>query len=651
MNDSGLVVALQNFANWRNDLAALVEQISGFSHRLDLLPSGTMLRLEILAREIREERVTISFYGEFARGKSELINALFFYNQAYRFLPSGVGQTTMCPVEICAAEEDRIDLLPMQPSSLHKNIGDLKKSAEHWQRIPMVLTDAEKTQSVLRQIQETQCVPLTEARRFGLCPPLDSARPHLTHCPSCGEGRVKISRWRYALLRLSHPLLAAGLVVIDTPGLNSLGSEADLGLDATRSADASIFVLAADAGVTQSDLQIWEQSLAILSRQRQLVVLNKCDLLCDEMDSPESRAEKIAEQRKNTADRLQVSLDQVIAISAREALIGRLRQKEDRVLESGVEDLESGIANVLIPEKRKDIANNTQAILQRAITDQRFVLEEQSQSVAVEMESMRRLEAQAGDQVLSLLDRQRKIIDNLALDRDQFFRLQEDMKQEANRDLLAPLSLEDLNDLIERAKSDILAVWTTFGIYERFSNFFVNTIAGFDEALARANRLSDKMTSAYRALEQQYALPKLDTLPYVLLPRRAELLALSDYYERFGKRLEIAAYPQGMVVRKAFLNLARQVQNFVLETRRDLLSWVEESFELMNAHLQRCSAQAQEKLLALTAIAESSASIQQRIDALRMKEARIQYEMDELAALQAELDRYFQTPLETPSAA
>ena len=79
MNESALVVALQEFSDWRNELALLVEQISAFSHRLDLLPSGTMLRLEMLAREIREERVVISFYGEFARGKSELINALFWF--------------------------------------------------------------------------------------------------------------------------------------------------------------------------------------------------------------------------------------------------------------------------------------------------------------------------------------------------------------------------------------------------------------------------------------------------------------------------------------------------------------------------------------------------------------------------------------------
>ncbi|MCE5386999.1 MAG: dynamin family protein [Acidithiobacillus sp.] len=647
MEAKGLIDALQDFDAWRQEVAKLVEQVSSFSHRLDLLPSGTMLRLEILARELRVERVSISFYGEFARGKSELINSLFFYDQQRRFLPSGVGQTTMCPVEISASENGQasLELLPIQTRTMHGNILELKKDPSYWKRFPLPMTDPVAVSQVLQQLQETQCVPLAEARRFGLCPALDSTRPQISHCPPCGEGKVKISRWRFALLRLVHPALHSGLIIIDTPGLNSLGSEAELGLDAARMADASIFVLAADSGVTQSDLQIWDQSLGIHSRQRQLVVLNKCDLLVDELDPPEERLQAEHKQQQFVAERLQMPLDHVIPISAREALIGRLRADQNQLERSGILRLEQAIANILIPGKRHAIAANTQQILQRVLMDQRFILEEQLQVIHSDMESMLRLQAQAGEQVPVLLERQRKILEHLELDWTQFRILQEEFRQEARGPLLESLSLEGLDQIIEKSRSEILAVWTTFGIYERFSQFFIDTIAGFDQAMTRANRLSERMMTAYRGLEQRYSLPRLDTLPYVLLPRRSELLALSDYYERFGKRLEIAAYPQGVVVRKAFLQLANRVRTFVQETRRDLLSWVEESLDLMNGHLDRCRGQAQERTAALSAIAESSASVQQRIDALNLKESRIHYEIDELTRLQQELDGYFQAVL------
>lgn len=641
MFESHLTADFQDFAAWRQSLVDLIEQVAGFSQRLDLLPSGGLLRLEILAREMRAEQFGISLYGEFARGKSELLNAVLFADQGRRFLPSGVGQTTMCPVEISAGAPASLSLLPLQASTLHESVQELKKDETHWHRLPIILQDAELTEKVLRRVQETLCVPLAEARRFGLCPPLDSTRPELSHCPSCGEGKVKISRWRYAMLRLPAPTLPNGLVVIDTPGLNSLGSEADLGLDALRMSDASVLVLAADSGLTQSDLQIWDFSLTVHNRERQLVLLNKCDLLGGEGVSAAERAAMIEEARRNTAERLQIPIDRVLAISARDALIGRIRGDSERVARSGIEAFEKAIGNALVRAKKREMVENTKRLLERVLLDQRFVLEEQMLSVRSELDSMRRLETQTGEQVPKLLERQSLLMDNLSADWKNFLDQQQDFRSKAKNELLESLSLTALEALIEKAKAEILAVWTTFGIYERFAQFFVGTIAGFDDALLRANRLSEQMMQSYRGLEQKYALPKLDTIPYLLLPRRAELLALSDYYERFGKRLEIAAYPQSMVVKKSFLKLANQVRNFVLDTRNDLLVWLDESLEMMNSHIERCQEQAQEKYAALHAIAESTTSVQQRIESLRVKESHVQYDSEDLDALQRMMTDFF----------
>ena len=44
--------------------------------------------------------ITLAFAGEFSRGKTELINALFFADYGQRMLPSQAGRTTMCPTEI-----------------------------------------------------------------------------------------------------------------------------------------------------------------------------------------------------------------------------------------------------------------------------------------------------------------------------------------------------------------------------------------------------------------------------------------------------------------------------------------------------------------------------------------------------------------------
>jgi GTPase len=614
-----LIERLREYHQWRVRIANAVDQIAKLSVDLEILPSGTMLRMQNLSREIAGDQLRISFFGEFARGKSELINALFFSDLGARLMPSGPGQTTMCPVEITYGfAPPSLQLLPIRSRTLNDSIEKLKKNSGLWTFSPLNPDDLNDCAKLMGQLTETLCVSVQEARSYGLCPQIKELGSNIatTHCASCGEGMVKISRWRYALLQWPHPVLEAGLVILDTPGLNSLGSEADLGLEAARSADALIFVLSADTGVTQSDLAIWEQSLGRHALQNQLVVLNKVDTLWDDLRDPGQESAVVQSQREKTAGQLGLNVDQVIAVSAQKGLLGRIRHDDQLSARSGLKELEEAIAETLIPGRCKSILDSAQRLIKRVVIDQRVLLEEQIKNLGGEIESMERLQAQTGEQLPRLLERQQKLLRSFAGDRDSFVLKEQEFLESANSWLLQALSLEQLDQIVVSARTELLAAWTTVGIYDRFSRFFEETIAQFDNALERANRLSALMLDAYRILEQQYGLPKLDTIPYAILPRRAELLAMADRYERFGKRLEIAASTQGSVVRKAFFSLAQQIEAFVEETRKDLRNWVNESLDLMNRQLELFAAQSKEKMAALEAIVDSSTNIQPRIQSL-----------------------------------
>jgi predicted GTPase len=614
-----LVDHLREYHQWRVRIANAVHQIAKLSIEMEILPSGTMLRMENLAQEIARDQLRISFFGEFARGKSELINALFFSDLGARLMPSGPGQTTMCPVEIAYTHmTPSLQLLPIRSRTLNDSVEKLKKIRDLWTFSPLNPEDKKDCAERMTQLTETLCVPMEEARSYGLYPQIKEFGSQLetANRGNCEEGKVRISRWRYALLQWAHPVLEAGLVILDTPGLNSLGSEADLGLEVARDADALIFVLSADSGVTQSDLAIWEQSLGRHALQNQLVVLNKVDTLWDDLLDPEQEADAISAQRETTATRLGLGIDQVIAVSAQKGLLGRIRQDDSLCARSGLKELEEAIAQILIPGKRESILESARRLIRRVVIDQRVLLEEQIKNLGGEIESMERLQAQTGEQLPRLLEKQKKLMRSFASDQDSFVLKEREFLESANTWLLQSLSMEQLDQIIISARTELLAAWTTVGIYDRFSKFFEETIAQFDNALERANRLSALMLDAYRVLEQQYGLSKLDTIPYAILPRRAELLAIADRYERFGKRMEIAASTQGSVVRKAFFSLAQQIEEFVKETQKDIRNWVNESLDLMNRQLELFTAQSKEKLTALESIVHSSANIQPRIQSL-----------------------------------
>jgi hypothetical protein len=194
----------------------------------------------------------VAFVAEFSRGKSELINAIFFAGYGNRILPSTAGRTTMCPTELMydKSRPSAIELLPIESRESRASISEYKRYADEWTIVPIDTASAEAMQDALRHVSDVIRVDRETAARLGFAvSDGDSAVFRVDQ-----DGRVEIPRWRHAVINFAHPLLAQGLVILDTPGLNAIGTEPELTLSLLPNAHAVLFILAADTGVTQSDL-------------------------------------------------------------------------------------------------------------------------------------------------------------------------------------------------------------------------------------------------------------------------------------------------------------------------------------------------------------------------------------------------------------
>ncbi len=112
---------------------------------------------------------------------------------------------------------------------------------------------------------------------------------------------VEVPRWRHAMIKFPHPLLKQGLVILDTPGLNAIGAEPELTLSLLPNAHAVLFILAADTGVTQSDMAIWREHICGggVAKRGRMVVLNKIDGQWDELKSAGGNRRRDPSARSN----------------------------------------------------------------------------------------------------------------------------------------------------------------------------------------------------------------------------------------------------------------------------------------------------------------------------------------------------------------
>ncbi len=94
-----LATSFEEYSAWRDGLSAEVRAMREWLESAQLLEGEIGNRLGGAIDRLAEDRLMIAFVAEFSRGKSELINAIFFANYGKRILPSSAGRTTMCPTE------------------------------------------------------------------------------------------------------------------------------------------------------------------------------------------------------------------------------------------------------------------------------------------------------------------------------------------------------------------------------------------------------------------------------------------------------------------------------------------------------------------------------------------------------------------------
>ena len=319
----------------------------------ELLDSGVEERLRRLGTQVRSDKVMVAFVAEFSRGKSEMINAVFFAGYGRRIMPASAGRTTMCPTEMGydADVPPCLRLLPIETRLQPQALMEWRMVPEKWTRIDLDVNNPQQLAAALEKVAETRKVTQDGARSLGFW---HSQAPDDNPMVDA-QGMVEVPKWRHALINIAHPLLKQGLVILDTPGLNAIGAEPELTVSLIPQAHAVVFILGADTGVTKSDLSIWREHLITETdtSETRLVVLNKIDTLWDDLSSPAQIQAQIDRQKSTTAEILSIPPDRVIAVSAQKGLVAKVTDDDELLQRSCLPVLEDALGRGMMGKRQK----------------------------------------------------------------------------------------------------------------------------------------------------------------------------------------------------------------------------------------------------------------------------------------------------------
>jgi len=522
---------LDALASWRGVLARQAADLARFLQEHGMDDEASERHLAALRERLATDRLCVAFVAEFSRGKSELINAIFFADTGRRVLPATPGRTTMCPVELGydTALPPMLALLPIDTRLEAQSLSELRTKPALWTRLPLDPLSPDKLAEALTEVMRTKAVSVETARALGFWH--DDALQD--NPPLLADGQVEVPAWRHATINYPHPLLKRGLVVLDTPGLNAIGAEPELTLSLLPAAHGVVFICGADTGVTKSDLAVWRDHLGGQSMAR-YVVLNKIDALADPLLSPEAVRAQIDSQVKSTAATLEIEPARVFPLSARQALTARIEGNRQALEASRLLALEDALATQLLPRRREVITQMVTETAQAIEQQAQRGLGDQRRQIAEQMLELRGLRGKNSGKVVQMIQR-------VDAEANEFERCTEKLialravHSRVLRDQLTSLAADALRDEVAQMQDEAAATLFKLGAKKAFMALCMRLRMRITRARSRSQEIHEMLQGSFKQLNSDYGFAlSLSRLPTLERTDRELDLIESSYVQYLG---------------------------------------------------------------------------------------------------------------------
>jgi hypothetical protein len=631
-NVSNLVQKFKEYSSWRSGVVMALERYRAWITVAELSDPASDQRVSRALGRLAEDKLTIAFVAEFSRGKSELINAIFFADYGQRILPSSVGRTTMCPTELLYDETfpPSIRLLPIETRAESQSTSDFKEQSHAWTVLPLDISSGDGMLEAFKHVSLTKRVPLEAAKSYGL---YDETDPD-SKLAVDAKGMVEISQWRHAIVNFPHPLLKEGLVIVDTPGLNAIGTEPELTLNLIPNAHAVLFILAADTGVTKSDIEVWRQHIG--TGAGRMVVLNKIDSMWDELRSEAEVEKQILSQVGSVARTLGLMQQQVYPVSAQKGLVGKINRDAKLLAKSRLPALELALSNELIPAKQDIIRTQFSSEINELTASRQALMSSRLRNVVeqlVELKSLRGKNQNIVSHMMSRIDVEKKEFDESLLKlqgtRAVFSRL--------SVEVFTTLGMNVLKDEISKVRDAMSKSIFSSGMRDAVKNFFAHIQENLALSGKKTDEITEMMTVMYRKFSTDHGLALSTPMPFSLDKYSKEIAMIEAVYHKQFSTTALMTTPQVVLMQKFFDSIASRVkQNFLL-ANRDVDAWLKVVMTPLEAQIREHKAQLKRRRQSIERIHEATDGLEEKVVVLEKMQAELTAQKKSLDALEAEL--------------
>ena len=629
-----LAGSFEQYGAWRDALAEAIAQFRRWLQDNKLLDAEASRRIGVALDRLAEDKLVVAVVAEFSRGKSELINAIFFADCGRRILPTSAGRTTMCPTELIydVSLPPCIRALPIETRARSGSTSEFRRSGAGWQTFAVDDASADGMLQAFRLVSETIRVPAEEAKTYGLFDPDDPDQQAGVEA----DGTVEISRWRHAVINFPHPLLKQGLVVLDTPGLNAIGAEPELTLSLVPSAHAVLFVLAADTGLTKSDLDMWRLVVRDSgATEHHIAVLNKIDGLWDGLKTSAEIDAEVQRQAVLVGQRLGLDRSRIFAVSAQKGLVAKLQHDEELLAASRLPELEGALVNMLVPAKRNIVRSQSLSMIERVGEEVRQTLAVRERGLVEQLYEMRSLQGKNQGSIERMLQRAQRE----AADFEKVARKVVATRFVLNKiaaQALEPLKRDALREAAGAARERMHKAWLPTAFAPIVGEYFDGLRAAIRRTNARIAEMERMMVGVQGNFAQELGWSLAAPMTFSIDSYLAEIDRLQEAAKQQFGTFDVLTRGKWGLIERFLESVVAKSRDIFVAAERDVEAWIGSLLPPLEAQVREQRAALIRRAESVQKIRDAQESLDGRIgelgDALRTVQEKIE-------ALRLQLER------------
>jgi len=629
---------LQVYSDWRQNLHETIQNLSSFLKQHNITDMRTHHQLESMLGSLADDNLSIAFVAEFSRGKSEMINTIFFGNYKQRVLPSGSGRTTMCPTELLydPNKPTSVRLLPIETRQDKRPLFEIKQDNEAWVEVEFDADDADSITKALKGMTDSKLVSkqYAEKLKFSLVDDQNSE----FGLPMNEYDEVEVPSWRHAIINLPHPLLKQGLVILDTPGLNAIGAEPELTINQLATAHTVVFILSNDTGVTKTDLRLWEAHLSDKENIGKLVALNKIDGLWDGIRTDEQIDDEISQQVKETANTLSIPEQNIFPVSAQKGLLGKLKGDQELLERSRILELENAIADRLIPAKKDivirkvnnnlvDIVNTSKTIFNRRLKDSHEHIAE-----------LKQLSVKNTDVISHIMLKAQAEKSALEQDMRRYQALRAVYSKQTNR-LVSRMSKDRLEKLIAHTKRKMASCASSVTLQKTTAHFFSKLDQYIDQAIEQANEIAVLSENITQDFESEHGIANYKIRRLRLDQYKQEVARLESKHRHLQATKTLFFKEQMSITNRFYESACNESRKIFSRALKNTVNWKNNLMIPMETHVREHHTQLRRRLESVKRIHRASDTVEQRLQELNTVQEQLVHQNNEFKQYRQQLKK------------